>query len=189
MAKSAEGAARQKNESCELLYQALLDLLKEKKITSITISEICDQAVVSRQTYYRNFKDKTDILRRHILMRLAVFKLHHDVALPRDSALRDFFRDLPLEKDLLRTLYRQDMFYLIYESMQEHLYNELSSNTKSFSCSEEDADFFIYQIADTLAGILYVWTMHGFRESTEELYRLALKLMPAYSFIEDERHK
>ena len=45
-----------------LILDALLELLKEKEYKDITIKELTDEASVARQTFYRNFKDKDDIL-------------------------------------------------------------------------------------------------------------------------------
>ncbi len=48
--------------SKQLILKALLDILEDKKIDEITIVEICDYAMVSRKTFYRNFNTKIDIL-------------------------------------------------------------------------------------------------------------------------------
>lgn len=45
-----------------LLTQAMVDLLHEKPFNSITISEICDRAMVRRPTFYRHFQNKEDLL-------------------------------------------------------------------------------------------------------------------------------
>lgn len=45
-----------------LLTQAMLDLLHEKPFNSITISEICNKAMVRRPTFYRHFQNKEDLL-------------------------------------------------------------------------------------------------------------------------------
>ena len=46
----------------ECISTALLVLLEEKPYEKITISEITEKAGVSRMAYYRNYKDKDDIL-------------------------------------------------------------------------------------------------------------------------------
>ena len=42
---------------------ALLNLLKEKKLADISISELTDRAGVGRVSFYRNYQAKEDILR------------------------------------------------------------------------------------------------------------------------------
>lgn len=48
------------------IYQALDDLLQEKKYTNITIQEIVDQANVGRTTFYSHFADKDELLNRYV---------------------------------------------------------------------------------------------------------------------------
>lgn len=44
------------------LVQALLSLIQQKPYEEISISELCKAAELDRRTFYRNFKDKTDVL-------------------------------------------------------------------------------------------------------------------------------
>lgn len=48
------------------IIESLTDLLKEKPFEDITIVEIITHAGVSRNSFYRNFTSKEDILVRHI---------------------------------------------------------------------------------------------------------------------------
>ena len=48
------------------IMNATLDLLKEKELNSISISQLCDQAQVWRTSFYRNFEDKEAIVKRII---------------------------------------------------------------------------------------------------------------------------
>ncbi|MEG2686691.1 MAG: TetR/AcrR family transcriptional regulator [Christensenellaceae bacterium] len=44
------------------LVQALIALIQTKPYEEISISELCKEAGLDRRTFYRNFKDKTDVL-------------------------------------------------------------------------------------------------------------------------------
>ena len=46
---------------------SFVELLKDRKIQTVSITEIVEKAQVSRITFYRNFKDKEDILRYYIV--------------------------------------------------------------------------------------------------------------------------
>lgn len=50
----------------ERLTDALLQLLREKDLTQISISELCSRAEVGRASFYRSFQSREDILRRRI---------------------------------------------------------------------------------------------------------------------------
>ncbi len=48
--------------SQEVIFQTLVTLLEEKEFSAITIQEITAKALVSRQTFYRNFQNKNEVL-------------------------------------------------------------------------------------------------------------------------------
>ena len=48
------------------LYQALLDLMKDKEFEEIKVSDICNKALVNRSTFYAHFEDKYELLSTYI---------------------------------------------------------------------------------------------------------------------------
>ena len=44
------------------LFDALLELMKEKTFEEIKVSDICNLALVNRSTFYAHFDDKYDLL-------------------------------------------------------------------------------------------------------------------------------
>lgn len=47
------------------LTHSLLELMKEKSFSDITITEIAEKAQLDRRTFYRHFQSKKDILDRY----------------------------------------------------------------------------------------------------------------------------
>ncbi|MGG2937126.1 TetR/AcrR family transcriptional regulator C-terminal domain-containing protein [Bacillus pacificus] len=45
-----------------IIKDALMDLLKEKPFSSITINHICEKALIHRSTFYRHYEDKYELL-------------------------------------------------------------------------------------------------------------------------------
>ena len=43
------------------ITESLLELLKDKPLNDISISELCSHAQVGRATFYRNFEVKEDV--------------------------------------------------------------------------------------------------------------------------------
>ncbi|GHO56693.1 TetR family transcriptional regulator [Ktedonobacter robiniae] len=46
----------------KLLWEALLTLLEQRPFESISVTEICEKAMVHRVTFYKHFEDKYDLL-------------------------------------------------------------------------------------------------------------------------------
>lgn len=45
-----------------ILYTTLLDLMKEKTFEEIKVSDICNQALINRSTFYAHYNDKYELL-------------------------------------------------------------------------------------------------------------------------------
>ena len=51
----------------KILYTTLIDLMKEKKFEEIKVSDICDQALINRSTFYSHYTDKYELLADYII--------------------------------------------------------------------------------------------------------------------------
>ena len=51
--------------AADYIYEALVELMKQKPYDQITITDIVQKAGVSRMAYYRNYQSKDDILISH----------------------------------------------------------------------------------------------------------------------------
>ena len=52
--------------SKKMIVEALFDMLAVKSLSAISISEIAENALVDRRTFYRHFKSKNDVIRYYI---------------------------------------------------------------------------------------------------------------------------
>ena len=46
----------------KILFEALVTLMEQKDFEKIKISDICDQALINRSTFYAHYEDKYDLL-------------------------------------------------------------------------------------------------------------------------------
>lgn len=44
------------------LLNALYDLMSQKSLDDITVTKICEKAVIRKATFYKHFSDKTELL-------------------------------------------------------------------------------------------------------------------------------
>ena len=42
----------------KVIYEALIDLMKEKTFEEIKVSDICNKALINRSTFYAHYEDK-----------------------------------------------------------------------------------------------------------------------------------
>lgn len=156
----------------ECIADALIKLLHEKTIESITISEITDLAGVGRSTYYRNFTSKEDILNFKLTLITKRWVDESDFLDSRVSGekMKKFLHFLYVNQDLLMLYHKANLihmlFLIIYEAIGP---SEFDSQTSRFGKS-----IFSFSVF----AIVYEWLNDGMKESPEELAEILFTFAP-----------
>lgn len=119
------------------LLDALIELLKEKDYKDITIKELTDEASVSRQTFYRNFKDKDDILLQNMDEAFDGFFSRIKDNLSRETNLKDIAGELFItwkeNRNLFTALEKAGLMHKTLERFSEYstlLQKQIGINAK-----------------------------------------------------------
>ena len=145
------------------LTAALLELLEEKALRDISISEIASAAGVHRVSFYRNYREKEDILREHVHTTYERWTRSHPEreAQDGDEQIRRFFAYLEDNGPFYRLLQRRELLHLLKEAL-----------LASVGPKPEFPNVFAYATAFMASG-LYGWTeewfKRGMQESAEEI--------------------
>ena len=62
MLKNSKSPNRQVQRTCSWIMEAVLLLMDEKPYNKITVSDITNKAGIARQTFYRNYNDKEEVI-------------------------------------------------------------------------------------------------------------------------------
>lgn len=147
----------------EHITDALLQLLKNKPIEDISISELCSLAGIGRASFYRNFKSKEDILRAYINQLFEDWTLKYDSC--NDKSLNQLIRAIFAHFEKYRDFYK-----LLNERMLTYLLKDiiigLCELKPELPSGEAYAKAFV---AYTLYGWIEVWFQRGMQESAEEM--------------------
>lgn len=159
------------------LVTALYQLMARDNYHDLTITQICQEADVTRQTFYRHFQTKQNVLAYDFQ---ASFQAH--VARYPDQGiqanLNHIFQDPPVNRDKLRLLKRHSLFFLL----GEHMVDFLKKHTWQYAFTpllgtERYQTYQEHFIAATLLTLLSCWTNNDFVETPEELTALALCML------------
>ena len=145
---------------------ALLELLKEKPLVDISISELTQKAQIGRVSFYRNYQTKEDILREESDRLLKEWgKLYEEN--PASSpgtlfpSLFDFYRE---HKEFYTILYQAGMTSIL----QETILNTTQITSEMSNLEAYMKSFWAYGIY----GWMIEWIKRGMPESGDELTRL-----------------
>lgn len=147
----------------EHITAALLELLREKPIEEISISELCELAGIGRASFYRNFDSKEDILRAyiHALFQEWAAKGTQEENKPLSEFLRSLFAHFERHRDFYALLSQRKRICLLKDVMIE-LCGPRPEHSK------EEAYTRAY-IAYAIYGWIEVWFQRGMRETAEEI--------------------
>lgn len=161
----------------ESITIALIQLMKKKEFHDISITELTKRAGVGRVSFYRNFEDKTDVLRKYLN------NIQYEFMLSRESNrhnsdfteyITDLFAHLYNYKELALLLLKANMFYLVKEQF-DYVFDKLKTT------SEEEAALFF--LSGGLYNAFYYWTSHDFTDSPKEIAKKITNYINAQNLI------
>lgn len=178
------------------LANALFELLQEKNVADITVQDITDRALVSKTTFYNNFKDKEELM-IFLLRRSAetLFGQVEDYLDEHKSLSSDelFYGTIHLVVDFLveaSTPFRQviahDASRVLYWSLTSILENVfrtcLEGEMRSFLNANLDADVAVYYFAGAFANLIYKKMSEegevDVQRLVEEVFQLSKPVIP-----------
>jgi AcrR family transcriptional regulator len=148
------------------ITDALLTLLETEELKGISVSRIAADAGVSRISFYRNYKDKEDILRTYTKELMADWTAKHnpDNMHPEQDILADIFTYLIDYKDFFLLLRKRNLFYLLKDIIMEIC----GPKPDSPNFSAYTSAFIAYG----LYGWIEEWFTRGMQESPWEMTEL-----------------
>lgn len=160
----------------DCIAEALIELLNEKPLSSISVSEITEKAGVSRMTYYRNFESKEDILEKYIGRILEDYHREVYAHAKHASYIRyenvllgfEYFRRY---EDLAKCLMSNNLGWYIRDAV---IRSELGLSLVSENDKESRYVFIAY--ANTLFGIMTEWVISGMKDDPQKLSKLICDL-------------
>lgn len=129
------------------LREALIDLILEKPLVSITVKDICARADINRSTFYLHFKDVTDILRT-----------------TEDEIIEHMHEHAPMhERDL------QEIKGFFIDFLEQIRSNPRIMKVIQVLCSEQGDPYFVRKLQTmTYEAFLDGWDMHMMPEMSEQ---------------------
>lgn len=172
------------------LREALIDLILEKPLVSITVKDICARADINRSTFYLHFKDVTDILRTtedEIIEHMREHAPTHEQEFHDQQEIEGFFTDFleqirsnPRMMKVIQVLCSEqgDPYFvrklqtMTYEAFLEgwdmHMMPEMSEHQKLLVFS---------YIISGMVSMLSAWTTRAQDTPTEQVVSLLMGLM------------
>ena len=155
-----------------VLQDSLIELMKEKPISKITIKELCKNADINRTTFYTHYIDQYDLLRKIEDETLSWVKERLCDLLGKTdkyeamAVLEGIFQYFAENKSHLQVLmseqgdidFQKQLFTLIYQECGINFSND----------NIDTNDYFIFVVTGSV-GLIQHWLKNGLNKSTKEM--------------------
>lgn len=154
-----------KKVSEEKIEKVFLELIQEKDVKDITVSEICKKAGVNRTTFYVNYLDIYDLVEK-----IRIRMLNEFANIFKDTGSEGHSRNNYLL--MFRHIKNNQAFYKTYFKLGFDVNYEISSFDKELAYKKFDNKLVEYHMEFFTAGITAIikkWLKDGCQESPEDI--------------------
>lgn len=168
--------------SANMLYEALMKLLKSRPLSAITISDVSHVSTVSRATFYRNFDEVTDLLSwkmDQLFEEVLTGFVTSSPDLHKEDALLIYVMRYWMKEEharLLEVLFENGRIDIIYQGFVNKaniLLEYLKKRGMMYDL--DDFEYFISVRAGFFVGIICAWIKNGKKETPEEIVTIIAK--------------
>ena len=163
------------------LAEAMKTCMKKMPVEKITVKEIVQECETTRQTFYRNFQDKYDLINWYFDKLLIKSFEYMGQGKTVQEGLQLKFSYIAEEKEFFRAAFRYDR----QNSLREHdfqlifrFYQDLIQ-LKTGAPASDDIRFLLEMYCHGSISMTIEWVLSGMANSPEDLARLMVEAMPA----------
>ena len=177
---------RRTRRSKKMLKQGLMELLREKGFSRISVRDITERADMNRGTFYLHYTDTTDLMRSVAEDMLGEAQKLMDAHLEEaveGNTLRPLFEPLldyvVAHREACATLFNNDSCSGFLEGIQKLAYRNgrRLMRVHYAALTDEQLNYFTSFLAFGLTGLMKTWFDCGMSMPKEELLRTADKLV------------
>lgn len=159
------------------IFKAFVELLNEKDVNQITITDIAKKANINRKTFYNYYSDAYEVMEE--IENLTVEAFINNMGTVKFTNMADFLtetvnKDLEFFNLLFKTNNRSFLIVKIVEALKEYVQKRIEeSNELDIPRFEVVSNFY-------LSGVLSVymnWFMNNYDQSIEEISALLTELV------------
>lgn len=166
-----------------VLKQSLINLLKEKSITKISVKEICEEADINRATFYSHYSDQYALLNSiekeliddiNLYLSSSLFNDNESETLQVMCKLFEYIKD---NSELCSCLlgengnsdFQQDVMLIFQRQFT-------SEWTAKKTMKRMDAEYIFSYTAIGSIGLIQIWLRDGMKKSAREMAEFLVKL-------------
>ena len=166
----------------QTIKDCFFDLLNEKEINKITVSELCNKADINRATFYFHYKDINQLFEEIVEEYMSetckfITKINDSNASNRYEIFYNFIKYIDNNSDLFVLIFENsnniEYSYDQYFTLQEKIFQRIETAHDKKTYAAYITNFYIY----SGGAILYTWIKNGKKEDYNQLIKLMSSLI------------
>lgn len=166
----------------KVLAEALIEILKNKNIENVTVSELAKKADITRTTFYQYYREPVEMLEKlqdeiAIDLNKIVEQTEGGDARGFFSLLFNYFHQDKMKADILSFTIRNQKGY---EKIGYEIHNKYMLRWKDKIVAEnlKQYEYYRYYIVFGCIAVVENWVENGMSETPEEMTEIAISLLP-----------
>lgn len=151
------------------IMDSLIDLLRKKPFTKITVKDIVTHCGINRNTFYYHFEDIYDLLHQTAIYEIKKTDIEHITLLNYQEKVNQILKSLSDNKSVVLHIYNsvdtKRMVAYLRSIFLPALDNYCKELLMDLNLPVTDVDFFLEALCDALIGFLLNWADHHFDEA------------------------
>lgn len=165
----------------KFLRDSLFTLMQQKKLSAITVNDICEEAMVHRTTFYKHFYDKYNLL-EYMLEELLKDYLKVDIKERINRpfyVLNDIFSQNEQLKKILSVQQDEEAFHKVTtDYIVKNLQHDIKMNVHRIETKIEVPDKLIFYVYGSALNAFIQWRMEGTKDySPDEIDEFFTQLL------------
>ncbi|WP_010095586.1 TetR/AcrR family transcriptional regulator [Ornithinibacillus scapharcae] len=164
----------------ESLRHALLELLKQKPLESITVAELCRLAKINRGTFYSHYKDVHEVFRRYLEVIVEDFRKAYEEPYRKTgfkienikSGMIQIFHHVKKYQDFYQIVFDKRIplmyYYLLFDTVRSFMKESLAQSLLDSTYSAQTEYLLSYQ-TNAILGLLLEWHRQEYNTPATEL--------------------
>ncbi|MFM9279464.1 TetR/AcrR family transcriptional regulator [Paenibacillus jiagnxiensis] len=166
-----------KQKTKDLIYNALMELMRTKNLNSLSITELCKKAGVSRVTFYRYYEILEDVILEYIDQ---IFTNYFDLVSKTESIDNHtitllFFNRFREEKTLIVNLMNSNASSILLEKCNEYLFALTNRIVGENLYEKQKENYIVKFVVGGFFNTLIEWTSNNMNESDEYMAEILYK--------------
>lgn len=160
------------------IIRAFFDLMQGKEYKSIKVTDIVNQAGVSRESYYRNFNSKEDIVIQfldNVKEEMEIKESNSEDILKEQFLLQKFEEAFVIVKKYKREIL--SIYQELPNNILQKLFNEFTESFIGDMPNDSAEKYKLYFISGASLNIVIEWIENGTKEDPIEMAKMCINFM------------